>query len=311
MKNSVYLGFDIGGTKMAVILGRANGEIIDRIQFPSCNPEEAYQKFVSLGKELLAKYPNCKLEGCGISAPGPMSSKRGLILDPPNNPLWRNVPVKSWIETAFNAPTKMENDANAGALAEWLWGHNKEVDNLIYFTCGTGLGAGLILDGKLFRGKQDLAGEIGHIRMLPLGPVGYYKAGSLEGVASGKALGELARIRLIEPHPNSVLDSLNIDEIHAPDVGKAALAGDAFAKSIVVESATYLGSACGMLIDILNPEKISLGSLAVRLGGLYIDAVRAAAKKEALSEGYNNCLIDVAALGENVQDMAALAVAVH
>jgi glucokinase len=310
VKKSVYLGFDIGGTKMAVVLGSNSGEVIDRVQFPSTTPEETQQNFVTLGKELLAKYPNSQLEGCGISAPGPMSSQRGLILDPPNNPLWRNVPVKSWIEAAFKVPTKMENDANAGALAEWLWGYKKEVANLIYFTCGTGLGAGLILDGKLFRGKQDLAGEIGHIRMLPLGPVGYYKAGSLEGLASGKALGELARIRLAEPHPNSVLDQLKIEEVHAPQVGEAALAGDSFARAIVIESATYLGSACGMLLDILNPEKISLGSLAVRLGGLYIDAVRAAAKKEALPEAYRNCIIDAAALGESVQDMAALAVAV-
>ena len=310
MPNSVYLGFDVGGTKMAVVLGRSSGEILERLQFPATNPEEAHKKFISLGREFLKKVPGAKLGGCGISAPGPMSSIKGTIINPPNNPLWRDVPVKSWIESEFGVHTKMENDANAAALAEWLWGHKKQIDNLIYFTCGTGLGAGFILDGRLYRGKQDLAGEIGHIRMLPMGPVGFYKSGSLEGVASGTALGELAKLRIREPHERSILDQFKIDELTGQHVGEAALAGDILAKKVAIESASYLGLACGMLIDVLNPEKISLGSTAVRLGSLYVDAVRAAAEREALPEAFKNCVIDTAALGDRVQDMAALAVAV-
>lgn len=307
----VLLGFDIGGTKMAVVVGTPGGEILRRHEFPSADPEVAQRNFVEWGKKLVQQVENARLIGCGIAAPGTMSSSRGLVLEPPNMPAWRNVPVRDWIAEAFQVPVGMENDANAAAIAEWLWGHHRKVDNLIYLTCGTGMGAGLILDGRLYRGKMDLAGEVGHIRLMPFGPVGFFKAGSLEGLTRGDALAELARIRLQEPHPPSILESIEPGVFTGKDVGEAALAGDELARSVVVESATYLGQACGLFIDILNPERISLGSLARRLGSLYVDAVRAAAKREAIPVAYDHCVIDAAALGERVQDLAALAVALE
>lgn len=307
----VLLGFDIGGTKMAVVVGTAQGEILRRHEFPSTGPEAAHRNFLEWGRKLLKQVEGSRLVGCGISAPGTMSSKRGMVLEPPNMPEWRNVPVRDWIAEAFQVPVGMENDANAAAVAEWSWGHQKKVDNLIYLTCGTGMGAGLILDGRLYRGKEDLAGEVGHIRLMPFGPVGFFKAGSLEGLTRGGALADLARIRIQEPHPPSSLEAIEPMMLTGKDVGEAALAGDELARSVVVESATYLGQACGLFIDILNPERISLGSLARRLGSLYVDAVRVAAKKEAIPAAYDHCVIDVAALGERVQDLAALAVALE
>jgi len=303
------LGFDIGGTKMAVVVGTLQGEIVRRHEFPSGGPDEARRNFIEWGRTLLSQSGEGALVACGISAPGPMSSRRGMVLSPPNMPLWRDEPVKAWIEEAFQVPTGMDNDANAAAVAEWLWGHGKKIDNLMYLTCGTGMGAGLILDGRLYRGKEDLAGEVGHIRLLPLGPVGFYKAGSLEGLTKGGALADLARLRLQELHAPSALDVVEPLAISGQTVGEAALAGDALARAIVVESASYLGQACAMFIDLLNPERISLGSLARRLGPLYIDAVRAAAEREAIPAAFAHCVIDAAALGERVQDLAALAVA--
>ncbi|NDC39049.1 MAG: ROK family protein [Proteobacteria bacterium] len=309
MTTDLLLGFDIGGTKMAVVVGTLRGEIIRRQEFPSTSPERTRRNFIEMGHALLKEVAGGRLVGCGISAPGTMSSKRGLILEPPNMPEWRNVPVREWIATEFGVPVGMENDANAAAVAEWSWGHHKKIDNLIYLTCGTGMGAGLVLDGRLYRGKEDLAGEVGHIRLMPFGPVGFFKAGSLEGLTRGGALAELAKIRLQEPHAPSTLEAISPTALTGKDVGEAALAGDLLARAVVVESATYLGQACGLFIDILNPERISLGSIARKLGALYVDAVRAAAKKEAIPAAFESCVIDVAALGERVQDLAALAVA--
>ncbi|MFM1847817.1 MAG: hypothetical protein RL417_1291 [Pseudomonadota bacterium] len=311
MTTPILLGFDIGGTKMAVIAGSPQGEILHRHEFPSLSPEAAQRNFIEWGRTLLGQIEGAKLIACGISAPGTMSSRRGLIIEPPNMPLWRNVPVREWIAKAFKVPVEMENDANAAAVAEWSWGFNRQVDNLIYLTCGTGMGAGLIFDGRLYRGKDDLAGEVGHIRLMPLGPVGFFKAGSLEGLTRGGALAELAKIRLQENHPPSSLESIAPQALTGQDVGEAALRGDAVARRVVLESADYLGQACGLFIDILNPERISLGSIARKLGSLYVDAVRAGAQREALPAAFERCVIDVAALGERVQDLAALAVALQ
>ena len=246
---------------------------------------------------------------CGVSCGSPLSRERGLIQAPPNLPHWVDVPVGTMLGEAFDAPVNLENDADAAALAEWRWGLKGEVDTLAYLTCGTGQGAGLIIGGRLHRGVCNLAGEIGHVRLLPLGPVGCRKAGSVEGLTSGRALGELAKLRLGEPHPPTALEHLRSDEVTGKTVGEAALAGDAFAVAVVRELGGYLGRACAILIDVLNPQQISLGSLALRLGDLLIEPVCEAARAEAMGPSFNACTIDAAALGERIQDLAALAAA--
>jgi glucokinase len=147
------------------------------------------------------------------------------------------------------------------------------------------------------------------VRLLPLGPVGCRKAGSVEGLTSGTALGKIAQLRLGEPHDLSMLDTTPIDRITGRHVGEAAMAGDALAISIVAELGDYLGQACAILIDILNPARISLGSLAVRLGDLLLEPVREASRREALAASFKTCTIAPAALGDRVQDLAALAAA--
>jgi glucokinase len=223
---------------------------------------------------------------------------------------WVDIPVRAMIQIAFpGLAVNLENDADAAALAEWRWGLDCKIDDVIYLTCGTGQGAGLIVGGRLHRGASNLAGEIGHVRLTPIGPVGCNKAGSVEGLTSGRALGEIGKLRLGEPHEKSSLDSIPIDQITGKHIGEAALAGDATAIRIVQELGTHLGHACAILIDVLNPQRISLGSLAVRLGDLLLPSVRTAAKAEAMSRSFEACTIDKAALGDRVQDLAALAAA--
>jgi glucokinase len=306
MSSQLLLGLDIGGTKSAAVVGDGEGHAMAREEFPTAAPEPTIARLIALGGRL------CSGErpvAVGITCGGPLSSREGIILSPPNLPGWDNIPVVRLVHEAFQVPASLENDANASAVAEWRWGLNRRVDNLIYLTCGTGNGAGIILGGHLIRGKQDMAGEIGHVRLLETGPVGYYKAGSVEGLTSGRALGELAKLRLQERHESSHLDNLPAKMLTGREVSVAAIEGDAFALRVVREQADYLGRTCAMLIDILNPERISLGGTAQRLGHLLLDGVREAAKRESIPAAYEACLIDKAALGDRVQDLAALAVA--
>lgn len=300
------IGIDIGGTKSAAILGDSDGNVLRSESIATSTPEKTLAQLTSFAQAFLREG---NVAACGISCGGPLSTKRGLILSPPNLRGWDAIPVVKHFESALGVPCALENDANAAAIAEWRWGLDQTVDDLIYLTCGTGQGAGVILNGKLLRGATDSAGEIGHVRLLPLGPVGYRKAGSVEGLTSGTGLGALARLRLTEPHPKSSLDAIELAQIDGKSVGEAALAGDAVAIGIVRELGDYLGQACAILIDLFNPQRISLGSMAQRLGDLLIDPVRTAAQREALPEGFAACVIDKSVLGSRVQSLAALAAA--
>jgi len=306
MTSQLLLGLDIGGTKSAVVVGDGEGNALAREEFPTAGPEATIARLIALGGRLCGGE---RPAGCGIACGGPLSSREGLILSPPNLPGWDRVPVVQMVRDALGVPTALENDANAAAVAEWRWGLKCQVDDLVYLTCGTGNGAGIILDGRLIHGKQDLAGEIGHVRLLETGPVGYHKAGSVEGLTSGRALGELAKLRLREPHEPSQLDKIPLDQVTGREVGREAIEGDAFAIRVVREQADYLGRACAILIDILNPQRISLGSTAQRLGDLLLVGVREAAKREALPAAFEACTIDKAVLGDQIQDLAALAIA--
>ncbi len=306
MSTKLLLGFDIGGTKSAAIIGDGDGNALAREEFRTTTPDETIARLIAVGRRLC---PEDKPAACGIACGGPLSSREGLILSPPNLPGWDRVPILRMVRDALGVPAALENDANAAAAAEWRWGLHCEIEDLVYLTCGTGQGAGIVLGGHLIRGKQDLAGEIGHVRLLPMGPVGYYKAGSVEGLTSGRALGELAKLRLQEPHEPSHLEQFHLDQVTGKEVGAAAINGDAFALRIVREQAEYLGRACAILIDVLNPQRISLGTTAQRLGPLLVDGVRESAKREALSAAFEACTIDKSVLGDEIQDLAALAIA--
>ena len=306
MSEALLLGFDIGGTKSAAIVGDFEGRALAREEFATGGPDETISHLVEIGRSLCGGEAPA---ACGIACGGPLSSRSGTILSPPNLPGWDRIPIVAMVQDALGVPAALENNANAAAVAEWRWGLNCELDDVIYLTCGTGQGAGLVLGGRLLRGKQDLAGEIGHVRLRETGPVGYYKAGSVEGLTSGRALGELAKLRLAEQHPETHLDQFSLDEITGKQVSAAAIDGDEFARAIVREQADYLGCACAVLIDILNPQRISLGMTARQLGPLLIDGVREAAKRESLPAAYEACTIDQAALGDQIEVLRSLAIA--
>ena len=191
------IGLDIGGTKCAISTGVCEGgtiKILSREEFPTSGLSWR-QVLDEFARRIELQTSNFKLQtigAIGISCGGPLDSKRGVIMSPPNLPGWDNVPVVDFFRERFGVPVAVQNDANACALAEYLYGSGRGVKNLVFMTFGTGLGAGIIIDGKLYSGANDNAGEIGHIRLAPTGPIGYNKEGSAEGFCSGAGIARLA-----------------------------------------------------------------------------------------------------------------------
>jgi glucokinase len=317
----MLLGLDIGGTKCAVVLGeRIKGGTIylaDKIVLPTNLPANEMIEALFASAELLLQKNLVSIndiEGIGISCGGPLDSKIGTLLSPPNLPGWDKIPIVRMTEERFRMQTLLQNDANACALAEWKFGAGKGYNNIIFLTFGTGMGAGLILDGKLYSGTNDLAGEVGHVRLAANGPLGFGKAGSFEGFCSGGGIAQLAQtmVRAKLQIGEKVSFCNSIDELHlltAKSVAEAAYAGDELAQEIYKTCAEYLGKGLSVLIDVLNPELIILGSIYVRSQSLLETYMRSVIEEEAIRSSYDHCKIVPAALGEHIGDIASLSLA--
>ncbi|HLK27989.1 MAG TPA: ROK family protein [Puia sp.] len=317
----MLVGFDIGGTKCAAILGKKTSDddiqLIDKTTIPTDKPALEMISSLFLAAESLLQKNNIGKEsitGIGISCGGPLSSKTGTILSPPNLPGWDHIPIVEMTERRFGKKTFLQNDANACAVAEWKYGAGRGYNHLIFLTFGTGMGAGLILNGKLYSGPDDLAGEVGHLRLSNNGPVGFGKSGSFEGFCSGGGIAQLGQIKAREKIQlgEKVSFCKSIDQLHlitAKMVAEAAYAGDELAKEIYKICAEYLGRGLSLLIDILNPERIILGSIYERAQSLIEPYMNEIILQETIPTSNKTCRIVKAMLGEHIGDMAALALA--
>lgn len=317
------IGIDIGGTKCAVILGQLEEggdlKVTDKLIYATSAFTSPSKMLSELGKGIIEILNNHKLNtnnigSIGISCGGPLDSKKGIIMSPPNLPGWDNVHIVEYFENQFSIPTSIQNDANACALAEWKFGAGRGTKNMIFLTFGTGLGAGLILDGKLYSGTNDNAGEVGHIRLDNFGPVGYGKAGSFEGFCSGGGIAQLARMRAIEKFQMGEKVTFcngmsELQTITAQNVAEAANNGDPLAIDVFEACGTYLGKGLSIVIDILNPECIVIGSIYVRSGNLLLPSLEKALKTESLPLARKVCRIVPAELDERIGDIASLSVA--
>ena len=304
----MYLGIDIGGTKTAVITADDRGKITGRTAFPTLSKEETLKKVYALVEEA------GPAKAIGISCGGPLDEEKGLILSPPNLPGWDNVPIVSDMSAKFRTKVRLCNDANACALAEWRFGAGQGTKNMIFMTFGTGLGAGLILDGKLYSGTNGNAGETGHIRLTDYGPVGYGEAGSFEGYCSGGGIRQLGRTFALEQLQTGKscaycrsMDEL--DQITAKSIAEAADAGDPVAKHVYAYCGEKLGYGLSILIDLFNPEAIVIGSIFARSGHLLRESMDRVIRENALPSSLSVCRIVPAALGEQIGDYGAIAAA--
>lgn len=309
-RDSTILGFDIGGTKTAVIEGTRQAEILQRAELATeaVRPfAETFPRILAAAQQVIANAETAgrRITAVSVSIGGPLKITEGELIDPPHLPGWHGVRLKAALEANFpNQPVFVEHDGNAGALAEFHFGAGKDrtgLRHLIFLTFGTGLGAGLIINGQVLHGVTDTAGEVGHLRLAWSGPVGFGKAGSWEGFASGQGLVELAAMMF--PHRWSQTTPIR-------EVVEAMLADDADALAVAAEAGKWMGRGMALLIDTLNPQLIVLGSLAVALGDRVLEPARRAVAEEALTQAAAACEIVPAKLGKGIGDVAALMAAI-
>jgi len=318
-ENKIWVGVDIGGTKTAVVLSSEPPAMLSRIEFPTL-PDKGPERAIELIKQSIhhligsSDIDRSMLRNIGVSCGGPLDQEAGVIQAPPNLATWVDVPITSILGAEFGLACRIENDANAGAVAEHRFGAGRGTRHMIFLTMGTGLGAGVITDGRLLRGASGQAGEIGHVRLTASGPVGYNKAGSVEGWASGGGIAQVACQQVeaaIRNGKNTVLTArlANNGVLTARDVAEAAQLGDDLATQIIRETGSRLGEGLAILVDVFNPERIVIGGLAMRMGESLLAPARLTMQREALPASAKICQVVPAALGERIGDVAAICVA--
>ena len=312
------IGIDIGGTKCAVSYGCKEGDslvVVDKDRFATTEVNETIEHICQSVSKMLEKHQLNKdnTKGIGISCGGPLSSTTGIVMSPPNLIGWDNIPIVKIIEDLTHIPTHLQNDANACALAEYKFGAGRGSRNMVFLTLGTGLGAGIVIDGKLYSGANDNAGEVGHIRLAEFGPVGYGKRGSFEGFTSGGGIAQIASVLVKEQWQQgnkvSWCELGGLDKITTQLVAEHASKGDAVAKEAFDIAAEYLGRGLSIIIDTLNPEVIVIGSIFTRCEHLLREGMQKVIDREALPCASKVCEVRTAALDEQIGDFAALSVA--
>jgi len=279
VSQDLLLGVDVGGTKVAAGLVNADGEILShqRVSMASDGPaERGLQAVLSAIAQVLPDGASA-IAGIGICAPGPLDPKTGVILNPTNVPCWRNFPLAEEVRKKYSVLVKVDNDANAAALAETRWGAAKGYKNVFYATIGTGIGTGIILDGKIFHGRTGSAGEGGHVSIDYRGPMCRCgKPGCIEILASGTAIVRRARERLSSRTKSSLLEIAGgrAEAITGEMVGTAFAGGDQLATDLLADTAEMVALWLSNMIDLLDPDVIVIGGGAAALYFPFFDRLR-------------------------------------
>lgn len=266
-KSSTILGVDIGGTKVAVGLVDSSGKILAQSRQPMVangTAEDGLNAVISAIDAMAASAVSGNFDAIGLCAPGPLDPTTGVVVNPPNLPCWRNFPLADRIKAKYDKPVKLDNDANAAALAETRWGAAHGYKYVFYGTIGTGIGTGIVFDGKIYHGNTGSAGEGGHVSIDYRGPVcPCGKRGCIEILAAGPAIGVRARNKVAaEPSRASTILDLakeNVSALTSEHVGKAFASGDALAREILEETAFLLTVWLGNIVDLLDPDILVMG----------------------------------------------------
>lgn len=313
------VGLDVGGTKLAVVVANKNGKILQKVRKPTESekgPDYVIQKLIEMVDETLslAGIERKNVLGIGASCGGPLDTKTGIIYSPPNLPGWNAIPLKEIFGEEFELPVIVENDANAGALAEWMFGAGRGYDYVIYMTMGTGIGGGIIIDGEIYHGANDSAGEVGHQILLPDGPrCGCGQRGCLEALCSGPAIARRAQKAVRENPDTQILELADgeIDSVKSEFVVQAARNGDELALKLMDETAYYMGWGIANLVNIINPEIVVIGTIAIASGDLLLEPIRKYTNEFAMERPAEIVSIVPAQLGDYVGDMAAVALVIQ
>ena len=278
---NMFLGVDIGGTKVAVGLVDRDGKILvhERKPMVANSTAEAGLKAVIDAIDSVLSTRGPEIQSIGICAPGPLDPWTGVVLNPPNVRCWRNFPLAEEIKKKYRLPVKIDNDANAAALAETRWGAARGYKYVFYSTIGTGIGTGIVFDDKIYHGKTGSAGEGGHVTIDYRGPVcACGKRGCIEILAAGKAIAIRAQTKLrAEPSRHStMLDLANgdISAVTSEMVGKAFASDDAMARDVLQETADLLTVWMGNIVDLFDPDVLVVGGGVAAMLRLFFDDIK-------------------------------------
>ena len=328
MTSPVFIGVDVGGTSIRA--ARFDGHThtpAAKLKSPtqsSKGPEAVMQRIERIIREVASPDPAASsgqtlegVAGVGIIAPGPLDPFTGVVLAAPNIPGWENIPLKKVMEERLGRPVFLGNDANVAALGEWKFGAGRGYNDVLYITISTGIGGGVISAGKLLLGARGLAAEVGHILVVPDGPLcGCGQRGHLEAIASGTAIARTAQARLKagDGENSKIWDIVGdeIDKVTGAVVGEAAQAGDEFARKLIAEAGTFIGRTVASLLHLYNPSIVICGGGVSMLGDVLLEPMRAAVRQYAMSDVYwRDCPIVTAELGDDAGLIGAGALAME
>jgi glucokinase len=283
-RNQFVIGVDVGGTKVAAGLVDSQGTIHARARVPMVaggQASEGLRAVTSAIDSLFTQDATIKnrVRGIGICSPGPLDPKTGIVINPPNLPCWRNFRLAGEAAKIYGVPVKVDNDANAAALAEVLWGAGRGYQNVFYTCIGTGIGSGIVLDGRIYHGRTGAAAEGGHVSIDYRGPrCGCGKFGCIEILASGPAIAKRAREKLTaQPDRESSISDLvhgDLELISSEVIGHAYSQGDLLAKEILQEIVELLTIWLGNIVDLLEPDVIIVGGGVGSMLSLFFEDIR-------------------------------------
>lgn len=312
--NELYIGVDLGGTNIRAALGAADGKILKRAEQKTLaheGPRRVIPRIFETIRQVMED--SSRLRAIGVGSPGPLDPWRGIIIETPNLPAWNNEPLKDLLEKEFHVPAFVNNDANVAAFAEHLFGAGRGIKNLIYLTISTGIGGGIIIDGKLFVGAKGNGGEVGHQILDPAGPAcNSGHPGDMEAFASGPGIARHARERLEHGAASKIRARVNgdINQVSAVDVVNAAKEGDAFALEEIRRAGFYIGVGLVNLLHLFDTELFVLGGgVAMGAGELLFEPIRATFDQYAFKSMKQGVKIIPAELGDDVGLLGAIALA--
>ncbi len=302
------IGIDIGGTKISIVTGTDHGKILSQKIIPTLTGAQTARCIENMAEEIdrLRRQTAGRIQGIGVGVPGPVDSARGVVPKSPHLKGWEGLPLRKILQKKTGLPIFMNNDANAAAIGEKVFGQGRKKSNFIYVTVSTGIGSGMVLNGKLFEGESFVAGEVGHMTIVPGGAsCKCGKKGCLEAYGSGTAIARMAR----ETYSKEALKKLTGGEpVSAKILGAAVKKGDKTALGVYRCAGSYLGIGLANILNILNPEMIILG------GGVwnsspkaFWDSMMKSCKREAWPQAFKAVKIVRSNLGGHAGDLGALA----
>lgn len=316
-ENFNVLGVDIGGTKIALCITDTNGEVFASDRIDMASYEEVLPQIIEKSKKMAEKasIPWSEIRSCGVCAPGPLDMAGGKIMKSPNM-TWDAVPIRDDLQAAFSMPCALENDANAGVLAEWFFGCSKGLKDVIYLTMSTGVGGGIICNGKLLTGKIGIAGELGHVVLDVNGPAcGCGQYGCLEAFCGGKNVAMRLQEEL-KNRPDHAMFKLpcvdgKIENLNFQAVREGAKACIPLAMQMWDEICFRLAQGLGLYMVSFNPEQIVLGTAAYYAGDFLLNPVMAYLPRFAWKDFRDSCEIRTSELGLKIAELAGASVALN